>query len=102
MPSRQLDFLGAVIVLDGQLASVVFIGLRQKQRHRQIRANADASQMIASHRIVNVNAKMLSHTVTIEQWRKNVFGDRSRDEQRVGGERLDNALAERPRNLAIG
>src|SRR5438874_3455246 len=36
IPGRELDFVGTVEVLDHQLAPVILVRLRQKQRHRQV------------------------------------------------------------------
>ena len=43
VPGRQLDPMRAVIVFDDQFAAVIFLRLGQKQRHRQIGADARAA-----------------------------------------------------------
>ncbi len=59
MAGRQLDPLRAVMVFDDQFAAVVFFRLGQKQCHRQIGADAQPGQLVAAHRIVDMQAEML-------------------------------------------
>jgi hypothetical protein len=45
----QLDFVGAVEVLDHQFAAVIFVRLGQKQRDRQIGPDALAREAVATN-----------------------------------------------------
>ena len=59
VPGRQLDFVGTIEVLDHQFAAVVFVRLRQKQRHRQIGPDPQAGEAISAHGVVDVDAEMV-------------------------------------------
>ena len=69
---RQLHFMRAIIVLDHEYAAVILVRLRQKQRDREVGANAHAGQWVAAHRVVDMHAEMLALAVAIEQRRKDV------------------------------
>src|SRR5712672_4750426 len=86
---RQLDFVGTVDVLDHQFAAVIFVRFAEKQRYRQIGPDAQSGQMIAPHRVIDVNTEMvpIRGGVPIEQRRKDLQRDRGRDELRIGCQR---------------
>ena len=54
---RQLDRVHAVGVLDDQLAAVVFVGLGEEQRRREIGANAKRRARDLPDRVVDVVAE---------------------------------------------
>jgi hypothetical protein len=57
--------------------------------------------MMAAHGIVDVNAEMLADAIAIEQRRKDLFRDCGGDEQRVGHQRLDDGVAQLPRDCTV-
>ena len=59
VPGRELDFVGAVEVLDHQFAAVILVRLRQKQRHRQVGPDPQAGEAISPHRVVDMEAEMV-------------------------------------------
>jgi len=81
VPGGQLDVVRAVGVLDDQFAAVIFLGLRQEQRRREVGANPQAREMIAAHGIVDMDAEMVAavRDVAIEQRRKNPQRDGGRE-----------------------
>src|SRR5258707_9196781 len=96
VPCRQLDFMGAIIVLDDEFAAIVLIRRRQKERHRQIGADAHPGEMIAAHRVIDMHAEMVTNAVAIEQRWKDMERDRSRNKKRARGKGTDDTPAQRP------
>ena len=47
------------MVLDDQFSAVIFVRLGEKQRDRQIGPDAQAGQMIAAHRVIDMDAEMM-------------------------------------------
>jgi len=104
VPGGQLDVVRAVGVLDDQFAAVIFLGLRQEQRRREVGANPQARELVATHGIVDMDAEMVAavRDVAIEQRRKNPQRDGGREKPRIGRQRLDNPVTEFARHLAVG
>ena len=106
MACRQLDPVRAVVIVDHQFAAIVFFRFRKKQRDRKISADAEARQVVTPDAVIDVLAKELPWDVSVEvsveeRW-EDVQRYRRRNEQGIGGERTENALAELPGRLAVG
>jgi hypothetical protein len=82
----QLHAMDAVAVLDHQLTPVVIFGIVQKQRRRQIGADAMRRARHRADRVVDVITEGLAALIAVEQGRKYLERQSRRQKQRIAFE----------------
>ena len=90
---RQLDLVRAVGVNHDQLAALVVLGLAEKQRAGHIGAQPLLGARDAACRTVHMQAVGFAVAVAVEQRRHGARGQGGAEEQRAGGQRLQDDAA---------
>jgi len=101
--SARSEFRPLFLAVIAGLAAVIALRLRQKQRNRQVRADAQAREAVAAHGIVDMDAEMMAvrRGIAVEQRPKDMARNGRRKETRIRRQRRNDAVAKLTRDLAV-